>query len=1011
MTKHEIITGQKSVWQIQNKLGEGDAGEIYQVALLSGGQNAILKRPHLSAFRGDTFRQSSQIRNEARIITALHEAKGFDERLHVSTPRLLDQSKPGPEYNEGNFIIIEKAEGLDLGLLSRVARKGLSSPEELDSVSTQEERSLLEEIVRTGKIPDLILIDILTRLTHYLDFIHYIVGNENGNKTTGIIWNDIKPDHLFWDPHKKNLTIIDWGNAHFLESDQTTGNRQFSWMDDFRQLFEEMGKFLQENSPELIERLNWPDHSKDKNIRAKTVDGLKTRLSATLKKESQKIEFTLSEGDKKKTAVFDLEISQEDIQKIQSQILEFGGSPDFDRSMRYIASFAAKLNRESRLDDLRKLSIWAARLPGGEADYWNLIEILTQTASQSELEQRQVMQDAIQSAITMDWEDVLWMVASALQDSPKPDWWLELIIILRRLTLGEELSAVRPLEAVWRLYYTLQSIVLNHNGYGKTDLPENRDELSIDHMQQLMNQITKEVIANWTLLEPTPPDSRLDYKAVSSILSEAINLLPEKDRAIEEVFNQPANQVEDVLLHWEKKDFIKAVESLRKVLVWDPDRIRVLVSEKLIRVSGDWLKMVQAGPQMDAVFIDWLSEVEFRAIELRSQVGKTDWLERIRESCRQLQGGIWPSDLVKEKPELMQEMPWLASFDRQEKMAVPYGDHAGESQPEPAFVTNQGVAEDKVGLNEGIALVGPLDTWVPEARGSSARVVSGLLKLTGSSPVTAAIKLMRMDQIHYALPLFREEAIILSRLEDVPGVARMIECGFIRLTDESEFPLQLGNGNPPAEGQALRVGPDSVDEFLNLIEHKIHSGWTPYLAVEQQSQDDNLLFLCDAGVTRGQYLPTMELLKMTVQVCDILEIAHARNIVYRDHKILHYYWRADHNGLYIIDWNVARYHPDGLSQTDIEMDIVQFGARGLHHILTGRTAPGALPLGPTRPEEIEQAAHSYKTQWTYDDRRLSRELQNILEQVLGGNYSRISDLRDDLKKSIIKIPTLNAEPV
>jgi hypothetical protein len=529
-------------------------------------------------------------------------------------------------------------------------------------------------------------------------------------------------------------------------------------------------------------------------------------------------------------------------------------------------------------------------------------------------------------------------------------------------------------------------------------------------VQQLMNQITKEVIANWTLLEPTPPDSRLDYKPVSTVLSEAISLLSEKDRSIEEVFSNPASQVEDVLKHWEKKDFLKAVESLRKALVWDPDRIRVLVSEKLIRSSGDWLKMVMAGPQMETCFTDWLSEVEFRAIELRSQVGKADWLERIWETCRQLQSGVWPADLVTARPELMQEMPWLASFDRLEKMAVLIGDHAGDSQPEPAFVTNQGVTEDKVGLNEGIALVGPLDTWVPEARGSSARVVSGLLKLAGSSPITAAIKLMRMDQVHYAMPLFREEAVILSRLEDVSGVARMIECGFIRLTDESQFPLQPGNGNPPAEGQALRIGPDAVDEFLNLLEKRIHSGWTPYLAVEQQSQDDNLLFLCDAGVTRGQYRPTMELLKMTVQVCDILDIAHARNIVYRDHKILHYYWRADQNGLYIIDWNVARYHPDGLSQTDIEMDIVQFGARGLHHILTGRTAPGALPLGPTRPEEIEQAAHTYKTQWTYDDRRLSKELQNILEQVLTGSYTRISDLRDDLKKSIIQIPTLNVIP-
>ena len=154
---------------------------------------------------------------------------------------------------------------------------------------------------------------------------------------------------------------------------------------------------------------------------------------------------------------------------------------------------------------------------------------------------------------------------------------------------------------------------------------------------------------------------------------------------------------------------------------------------------------------------------------------------------------------------------------------------------------------------------------------------------------------------------------------------------------------------------------------------------------------------------RGQFLPLVTLLQMSIQICDILEIAHQRRIVYRDHKLLHYYWQADNNGIYMIDWNVARYHPDGLTDTDLQMDLVQFGARGMHHILTGRTAPGALPLGPTRPEEIEQAAHSYKTVWTYDDQRLSGRLRDILEHVLAGEYASASVLSSDLKHTMMQL--------
>ena len=202
----------------------------------------------------------------------------------------------------------------------------------------------------------------------------------------------------------------------------------------------------------------------------------------------------------------------------------------------------------------------------------------------------------------------------------------------------------------------------------------------------------------------------------------------------------------------------------------------------------------------------------------------------------------------------------------------------------------------------------------------------------------------------------------------------------------------------------MRIGPDAYQEYLNRIEAKIDEGWIPYVAIEMQNQEDSLLHLCDAGMRRGQFLPLVTLLQMSIQICDILHVAHQRNIVYRDHKILHFYWQVENNGIYVIDWNVARYHPEGLTDTDIHMDLVQFGARGLHHILTGRTAPGALPLGPTRPEEIEQAAHSYKTQWTYDDKRLSEGLRNILERVLAGEYGSASALGEDLKRTMMQLP-------
>jgi ribulose kinase len=98
----------------------------------------------------------------------------------------------------------------------------------------------------------------------------------------------------------------------------------------------------------------------------------------------------------------------------------------------------------------------------------------------------------------------------------------------------------------------------------------------------------------------------------------------------------------------------------------------------------------------------------------------------------------------------------------------------------------------------------------------------------------------------------------------------------------------------------------------------------------------------------------------------------------------------------MIDWNIAKRYTEGFSDAERQFDLVQFGARALHHILTGRPAPGALPLGPNRPEEIENASLSYTVKWTYDDERLPNLVKELLEQVLNQGYTHIRDLQTDL---------------
>lgn len=305
--------------------------------------------------------------------------------------------------------------------------------------------------------------------------------------------------------------------------------------------------------------------------------------------------------------------------------------------------------------------------------------------------------------------------------------------------------------------------------------------------------------------------------------------------------------------------------------------------------------------------------------------------------------------------------------------------------------------QDQVGLKKGIYLTDALDVWTPEARGSSARVFYGALLDGDNLRRPAAVKIMRPDKKEYALPLFIEEIKILKAVDDLPGVARMIELGWLKPDEGFVFPDDRAHeGCKNLTGTALRVTPGE-DLDVKAFDEKVNQGWLPYLALNVKNHQSNLLMLCDRARTpKHQPFPLEQAIQASVQICRILAEAHKRKVVYLDHKILHYYWNKQLEQVSIIDWNVGKLHEKALSEANRRFDLLQFGARALHFIFTGRAAPGALALGPTRPDEIQSAPHHYAVDWHYDDQHIPDPLRQIIAAVLKGEYADASKLADDL---------------
>lgn len=969
-------------------------------------KTAILKRPNRSAFPTDVLRQASQISREGDILRALagigiQTSGGF---FHL--PKLLDSSKPGSEYSERFFIVLERAEGIDLNSLQRLSQGAEPRQFQLNGLQ-DEEYLLLESFQKERTIPTLLLLRALVGLLDFLEHLHHTQFSLQEQEYFGVLWNDIKPEHIFWAPARAKFNLIDWGNAQPLGADGTSRDRRFSLVNDYQQIIQSLGPMVAEVNPDLYAKLEWPVVGTPASIYSQGILQLKEQLNFFLVQELSQMRAAQEEEDQILSAAhFDLTHFQR-LETLQQDLCRCAEFPNWKGAERAACQLAGQLVTAGERAVFLELCQRARSLPSVDLDRWELIHRIGNLYPWPGLFQTPA-QNALIAALENRWDEVLWQLRLSLEENQLPPWWPDLSDRIRRAQLNLGSAALSPLVVLNRVILTLQAEALkpgraqNGNAFASSETASNE----IAPANALFRTLKENLARRWVELEPDPPGSGIDYGEIEDQLDAIGKVFPAGKEMLAQALEQPKAVAAILLEAWNRKDFDTARRGLRRLFLWDPDRQRLLTADKAIVRSPQWLEGVRSGPSKDETLVEFTTRYELRGREMRNCVGSSAWLDSALDAFTRLRKGASPADILLDYPELRSELPWLVDYHPPLLETNP-GPVLLERLPHraiPSWLLKRNI-QDALGANSGLVLGESLDTWTPEARGSSARVFLGQIRGEDHSLHEAAIKMMRPGKSEYALPLFREEAQVLSLMNDTPGVPTPLEVGFIQLEDGLQLPSDAAPGSAAAlRGQVLRISPAEIRTFLSNLELRPQQGWLPYLAFPLQERKDNLMFFCDAGRTHGKFLSLKSSLRLAIQILDILQTAHARNVVYRDHKILHYYWLERENGVTIIDWNVARHAPEGLTLAERRADLVQFGARALHHILTGRPAPGALPLGPTRPEEIEAAAQAYSPQWNFDDQRLPTRLREIVERALVGHYDQVSPLRQELLSLFHDLP-------
>ena len=164
-----------------------------------------------------------------------------------------------------------------------------------------------------------------------------------------------------------------------------------------------------------------------------------------------------------------------------------------------------------------------------------------------------------------------------------------------------------------------------------------------------------------------------------------------------------------------------------------------------------------------------------------------------------------------------------------------------------------------------------------------------------------------------------------------------------------------------------------------------------YIVVER-AEGANLADLVRELAARGERLPELEMLVIVDSLLDLLEAAHAADIVYNDVDAKHLFWDRDQYRLKLIDWGNAVFlegddsTPQGVSR---QSDIAQTGEL-LYFILTG----GA------RADLPRDAGEDFRLNFGDDAARVHTRLQAIVSRAAHPNprlrYRSIAELRRDL---------------
>lgn len=601
----KTVQGRQKQWQLLEVIGRGDAGEVLTVQTDLAQQHGVLKRPVQNVSGGTIVRQATQIENEGQILKQLDGMDYKRGSIRMHTPLLLDESIPGTSATGNLFMISEQVPGVSIESLLKSLQRG------------------------EGTFSPILVLKVLVGLVNLLPKVH----------EKGILWNDVKMEHIFWHEPADQLSFIDWGNG--LRFDPLNPDEQINPMLDYRQLIEEGNRLIEQTSPNLAAEIGWPRTTA--SLSAEEIIQLRFRVEFMENYLGMRVtEFKLA-FRKALQDVGDLDAFKA-VLELSKALIKLGVPAETEKILEATSELTIELIKKSNLTAAKAVAQLALEAyPDDAPQAWRLLNYTLDIPDLTSHEEYPSMAAAM---LRQDWQASIWIAQTIHSEAGFPLNLTKLIMAMRNFGLMPNSNSPSIAEMIEWLITRANQLI-----------PAQTDPQLRLRLQTYQNSLTK-LNTTWPQLSPRQQLGDQFLKARELLSDPASGYLGFPRQQLSPV-NNLLSLTRDIYRNWESGDIDTCQNAIHQLFALEPGALYLHDLASRINQVDDWISRLIKGPEPDQTATELAAQLTAEPFEITRTLGQPAWLTAYRQMAAQILAAKDITTLRETAESMSWPLPWL----------------------------------------------------------------------------------------------------------------------------------------------------------------------------------------------------------------------------------------------------------------------------------------------------------------------------------------------------------------